>query len=211
MLRKKKKDNIIGQMNQGFTMLEMIVTVALVSIFFGAIAVAIPKNLQTYLMEKRLAKGLEMSTIIENGLAQEFGAASGISIVTTEEGTYLSYVKNVKNGDAMTTLQCCFPANYTADNVTVSYSDEAVHSNTSSSLESQPGQPIVFTSQAIYLTAEGKPQIFQTILDEEFYDDMEAEITVYYDAVGNNMSMKVRIYDMEGTVCTTEKAILLYY
>ncbi|MGN0347883.1 MAG: Tfp pilus assembly protein FimT/FimU [Lachnospiraceae bacterium] len=208
---KRKKDNKICQVNQGFTMLEMIVTVALVSIFFGAIAVAIPKNLQTYLMEKRLAKGLEMSTIIENGLAQEFGAASGISIVTTEDGTYLSYVKNVKNGDAMTTRQCWFPANYTEDDVTVSYSDEAVHSNTSSSLESQPGQPIVFTSKAIYLTAEGKPQIFQTILDEDFYDDMEAEITVYYDAAGNNMSMKVRIYDGEGTVCTTEKAILLYH
>lgn len=186
-------------------MLETIVTVALVSVFFGALAVVIPKNLQAYVAQRRLTRAVEMTQIIENGLALEFGAASNILVVDDDESgiDYISYqvIAMDEDGNSVTN-QHWFPANYKSGQV----STNADVSGTAKNVNSQGEE---FTLGAKSLEADGKPQIFNFVIDDEFYKDMNADITVYYNEAKSLMSVKVRIYDDED-ICVTEKAIVMY-
>lgn len=222
MFRKKKNGQMNKRMaNKGFTMMEMIVTVALVSVFFGALALAIPQNMETYILEKRLLKGVEMSTIIENAIAHEFGVASNIVIVggtldagfheSTDGSVYLSYVTNTldKDGNRISE-QRWFPANYDSSDVKIHYGPQPTNTNESASLVDAGGSPLKFTSDSICIEADGKPYIFNGVIDKTFYDEMSADVFIYYNPEEKTLSMKVRIYDEQGDVCTTEKAIVVY-
>lgn len=196
-------------------MMELIITVALVSVFFGAVALTLPKTLETYIMEKRIARGVEMTQIIENGIASELSAASSISIATMDvEGTsytYLSYVSNVVSGNGVRiSEQHWFPVNYKDSDVTITYSTDNSNHNTSSWQKLDDGTPLVFTQGAQCISVKGKPQVFNFVIDDDFYQDMQAEVTLYYNGPERLMSMKVQIYDDMGSVCTSEKAIILY-
>lgn len=77
--------------NAGFTMLEMIITVALVSLFFSAMAVVIPTILNNYVTMNKTNKAVEMTTVIENGMAAEWAKAYAITLPNTPEEPRLSY------------------------------------------------------------------------------------------------------------------------
>lgn len=196
-------------------MMELIITVALVSVFFGAVALTLPKTLETYIMEKRISRGVEMTEIIENGIAMELGAASSVSIVTAEEDgasyTYLSYVSNVVSGNGVRiSEQHWFPANYKDSDVNITYSMESTNNNTSSWQKLDDGTPLTFTKDSVCISADGKPQVFNFVIDDDFYRDMQAKVTLYYNGTERLMSMKVQIYDDQGSVCTSEKSVILY-
>ena len=92
--------------NKGFTMLELIITVAIVSIFFTAIAYVIPEALEYYLVVEKTSTALELADIIENGLEMEMGGAASLAFDESYGVTYI-------NGEEIRT----FPANKDLSNI----------------------------------------------------------------------------------------------
>lgn len=81
----KKKHN-----NKGFTMLEVIITVGIVSIFFLSISVVLPQSLEYYILMEKTSTALELTDIIENGIGMELAGASSIAFDESVGITYIN-------------------------------------------------------------------------------------------------------------------------
>lgn len=170
--------------NVGTTMMELIITVAIVTVFFGAVAIAVPNCLEQYVMMKNTSEAMEITSIIENGLSTELGGAGRISF-TADKG--LTYARNgqIRN----------FPI----------LEDKAGDSSKTSTIkvENKDGVSI--------MTVTGKPKIYGTLYDTAFYGNMTVEIIVTYKKGADCMNSKITVYNSEGeSIAITEKPIVLY-
>ena len=159
-------------------MLELIMTVAVVTVFFGAVVVALPRCMEEYITMKKTSDALEITSVLENGLATELCGSS--RVVFGGEREALNYVRNQE-------LRY-FPINY----------DE--------------GSEVTITSGDAYvMTVVGKPKIYGTLYDTNFYDDMSVEVVLTYVTDASSMNVKITVYDSDGlSLAVSEKPIILY-
>lgn len=166
--------------NAGFTMLEMIITVALVSLFFSAMAVVIPTILNNYVTMNKTNKALEMTTVIENGIAAEWAKAYAITFpVDTTKEPRLSYqVGNYKR---------YFPVEKDQDgtSTTTKYTDNTI-------------------------TVKGKPIIFGAVYDESFYKwGWTAEVILKKDGNDYSVKVTI-FDENDEIITVSEKPIIIY-
>lgn len=75
--------------NKGFTLLEMVLTVGIISIFIGGVAAVLPQWLSQYIMLKQTAAATEIMDVVSSGIEEEMSfsrnriwGAQGVSYVT---------------------------------------------------------------------------------------------------------------------------------
>ena len=76
--------------NKGFTMMEIIITVAIVSIFFLSISIVVPQSLDYYILMEKTSTAIELTDIIENGLGMELAGAASIAFDDSVGITYIN-------------------------------------------------------------------------------------------------------------------------
>ncbi|MCQ2521114.1 MAG: hypothetical protein MJ105_01930 [Lachnospiraceae bacterium] len=162
-------------------MLEMIVTVAMVSIFFTVMAMTVPTIMNNYVEMKRMNKALEMATIIENGLSAEFAKSWNHQFSDDVNDRRLKY----NSGEYMRT----FPVELDTE---LTYKSMSIPEATQ------------------YLSVKGQPLIYDTVLDKGFYDGFSAQITIYKDNQGAFFA-NVQIFDENDVrVTVSEKPLTIY-
>lgn len=170
--------------NKGTTMIELIITVAIVAVFFGAVAVAVPKCLEQYIMMKETSEALEITSILENGLAAELGSAGRISF---NEETGISYVKNGQNRYFPIKKGVTEDTNYDYDIKLKIDGSERI------------------------LRITGQPKSYGTLYDIGFYGNMTVEMTLDYVPGNDCINLQVVVFNSEGkSIATTNKPIILY-
>lgn len=131
--------------NKGFTLLEVVITVAIISILFGGIATVFPQWLNQYIMLRQTARATEIMDVVATAVRDELIYSTDRE--WTEEG--LKYIRDTR----MSTI----PVNTT--DCTVTY---------------LPGE----ADNNGVITIVGRPQIFGTIFDENFYKDMTVRLVL---------------------------------
>ncbi len=139
-MRSKKKLN-----NKGFTLLEIVITVAIISILFGGVVTVFPQWMNQYLMLRQTAKATEVMDVVATAVRDEMVYSTDRE--WTEEG--LKYVRDVRMGTIPVDTADC----------SVSYAPDE-------------------TGGSGVITIEGRPQIFGTIFDDDFYTDMTIKLVL---------------------------------
>lgn len=166
-------------------MLELIITVAMVAVFFGAVTLAVPRCLEQYIMMKETSEAMEISSILENGLASELGGAGRINV---DESKGICYVRD--------NLIKYFPIDAESAKTDDSYNcDMTVTKN---GMDSE-------------IVIKGQPKIYGTLYDTKFYGGMSVEMVLNYRTGADCINLKISVLSSEGKViAVTTKPIVLY-
>lgn len=165
----------IKKNNKGFTLLEMVLTVALISILIGGVAVVFPQWLSQYILLKQTAAATEVMDVIASGIEDEMAFSrnrmwgpSGVSYVTGDRVCTLP----LKNSQAETSYADGRlvingrPRIYGAIFDTAFYKDMTVQLTMWESKRERDGMPIlmiqveVYSDQGILLCSETKPTAY---------------------------------------------------
>lgn len=95
--------------NKGFTLLEMIITIGIISILMGGIAFIFPQWLRQYTMLKETAAATEIMDVVASGISEELSMSQERNWTTAG----ISYV----NGDRISSLPL------ETEDCTISYQD----------------------------------------------------------------------------------------
>lgn len=176
--------NIKKNNNLGTTMIELIITVAIVAVFFGAVVVAVPRCLEQYIMMKESSEALELTSIIENGLSTELGGAGKIHI-DADRG--LTYIKNKQ----------------------IKYFPMAKGVTEDSNYEYELSIDTSGEEKVVKVT--GKPKFYGALYDAGIYGNMTVEIILKYATAASCINTKITVFNAEGkSIAVTEKPIILY-
>ncbi|MBR1931377.1 MAG: hypothetical protein IJ833_07915 [Lachnospiraceae bacterium] len=159
-------------------MIEMIITVGIIAVLTGSIAVVFPQWLRQYVSLRQIAEATNMVDVMASGIKEELQFSKNRT--WDEEG--LHYVRDIRMGD--------FPLN--EDECTINY-DEAANT----------------------LTVVGRPEIFGTVFDADFYGEMTATVVVENETRTrdnkNFLAVDIEIRNAEGQLMSSEKiAVNLY-
>ena len=183
--------------NKGFTMLEIVITMALVTIFFGVVVVVVPSGLSQYISMMKLSDGIELTNVIENGIAGEFAVAS--SIYFDEENDVITYIKDHE--------QRSFPSN-DDDYVAIDDNDVTKLNEVSRECTSYTDANSNIINQ---ITAGGRPYVFNTICDDGVYDGYYSKIKITYNQKHCTYEIEVEVYDENyDIICSSKKPIITY-
>lgn len=172
--------------NKGLTMLELIMTVAVITVFFTTISITLPRVMEQYILMKNTSEALEITSILENGMATELGGAANFRFEEKYNG--LGYEKNLQ-------------VRYFPLNAQKSEEDPDYGCTTT----------LVNTGSEHFLTITGRPKIYGTLYDGGFYGNMTVKIELKYKDGAENMNVKITVFDAEGkSICVSEKPIVLY-
>lgn len=187
--------------NKGFTMLELVITVALVSIFFGVVVAIVPSTINEYIAMRKLASAMELTNLIENGIATELSSAT--SICFDEEKDVITYIKNKE--------QRRFPSNEDKTLLLEGFTTlNEIGRNVSEYPDGMGGK--VSTIEVGGKTTDGgHVYVFNSICDDGIYSDFGAKITIIYVSATNSYEMLVCVYDEnDEIICSSQKPIIMY-
>ena len=202
------------QFHMGMTLLEVILTTALVSVFFTVVAAVMPAMLEQYIIMKKTAEAVEIAGVIEKGLASEMAYASEITpmcVVTDpiygvrfepsktgeEFEEYAVMIRYVKDG-----YYHYYPADY--EEYETWYDDNrdikpSWHTYTNRcKITENPN--VKGTIGTIEIGCKGTPTVYNSILDYRFYGDFKAEVILKLDELNLNdkkMFVDIMIYESE--------------
>ncbi len=166
--------------NDGFTMLEMIITVALVTLFFSAVAVVVPAILNNYVTMNKTNKALEMTTVIENGLSAEW--AKAYQITMPDDST-----KDPRLSYQIGQYKRYFPVE----------KDQADTSITADSVNHT-------------ISVKGKPIIYGAVFDESFYKwGWTAEVVLKQDDTDYSVKVTI-YDEFNEIITVSEKPLIIY-
>lgn len=228
-LKKSKK----RQFNTGMTMLETIVAVALVSVFFTVVATVLPATLEQYVLMRKTSDALTIASVVHNGIESEISTSyhpKFYSLEAFENGGATLPSKVYPSGNADMDISD-YGLRYTSKNHYHYFPENSGTSNNDTLYSySYDYDPDSLEVTKYSITCVGRPTIYGSVTDRGFYDKYFVKITVEYNKLNSTAISKVVVYEDslldEGvsyqsvlddtdntkidTICKTNRTILMY-
>lgn len=88
-----------GKSTKGFTMIEMIITVAVTAIFFAGVVAILPSVLKSYHAVISMNAARQIAESVSNAISEQITYASGVEVKSEGVLEYIYYVKGIKGAD----------------------------------------------------------------------------------------------------------------
>lgn len=229
----KRSRNRKKQFNTGMTMLETVIAVALVSIFFTVVAVVLPATLEQYVMMRRTSEALTISSVLHSGIEMEIGTSYHPCVYAVEaaaRGDSITPSKVYPSGNPLVDVND-YGLVYTNKNYIHYFPQEVnVEGANLTYNYTYDYNPDTFELTKYSITCVGKPEIYGSVTDKDFYDKYFVKATIEYDSEKDSATSKIVVYldelldegvtyqavleDTDNTkidsICKTSKTILMY-